>query len=76
MGQYADDLAELLDHLDVKDATLVGHSTAGGEVLRYIARHGQKTCGEGASAALAGTAVDPSALSNGNNPVRQIESRN
>ena len=42
MDQYADDLAELLDHLDVKDATMVGHSTGGGEVVRYIARHGQK----------------------------------
>lgn len=42
MDQYADDLAELLDHLDVKQATMVGHSTGGGEVVRYIARHGQK----------------------------------
>lgn len=42
MDQYADDLAELMDHLDIKDATMVGHSTGGGEVVRYIARHGQK----------------------------------
>jgi non-heme chloroperoxidase len=42
MDQYADDLAELMDHLDIKDATIVGHSTGGGEVVRYIARHGQK----------------------------------
>jgi non-heme chloroperoxidase len=42
MDQYADDLAELVDHLDIKDATMVGHSTGGGEVVRYIARHGQK----------------------------------
>lgn len=42
MDQYADDLAELLQHLDVKNATMVGHSTGGGEVVRYIARHGQK----------------------------------
>jgi non-heme chloroperoxidase len=42
MDQYADDLAGLLDYLDVKDATMVGHSTGGGEVVRYIARHGQK----------------------------------
>lgn len=41
MDQYADDLAELLEHLDVKNATMVGHSTGGGEVVRYIARHGQ-----------------------------------
>ena len=42
MDQYADDLAELMDHLDLKGATMVGHSTGGGEVVRYIARHGQK----------------------------------
>jgi len=42
MDQYADDLAELMNHLDVEDATMVGHSTGGGEVVRYIARHGQK----------------------------------
>ena len=40
MDQYADDLAQLLEHLDVKDAVLVGHSTGGGEVARYIGRHG------------------------------------
>jgi len=42
MDQYADDLAGLMDHLDIKEATMVGHSTGGGEVVRYIARHGQK----------------------------------
>jgi non-heme chloroperoxidase len=42
MDQYADDLAGLLEHLDIKDATMVGHSTGGGEVVRYIARHGEK----------------------------------
>lgn len=40
MDTYADDLAAVLDTLDVKDATLVGHSTGGGEVARYIGRHG------------------------------------
>src|SRR3954449_4625778 len=40
MDTYADDLAELLEHLDVRDAVLVGHSTGGGEVTRYIGRHG------------------------------------
>ena len=42
MDQYADDLAELINYLDIQDATVVGHSTGGGEVVRYIARHGQK----------------------------------
>ena len=40
MDTYADDLAALLDLLDVKGATMVGHSTGGGEVARYVGRHG------------------------------------
>jgi non-heme chloroperoxidase len=39
---FADDLAELLEKLDLKDVTLVGHSMGGGEVTRYIGRHGNK----------------------------------
>ena len=42
MDGYADDLAAVIEALDLKDATLVGHSTGGGEVVRYIARHGTK----------------------------------
>jgi non-heme chloroperoxidase len=41
MDHYADDLAELAAHLDLKNAIHVGHSTGGGEVTRYIARHGE-----------------------------------
>ena len=40
MDRYADDLAELIEHLDLRDLVLVGHSTGGGEVARYIGRHG------------------------------------
>ena len=40
MDTYADDMADLFAHLDVKDAMLIGHSTGGGEVARYIGRHG------------------------------------
>jgi non-heme chloroperoxidase len=42
MDTYADDLAAVIEALDLKDATLVGHSTGGGEVARYIGRHGSK----------------------------------
>jgi non-heme chloroperoxidase len=42
MNGYADDLAAVIETLDLKDATLVGHSTGGGEVARYIGRHGTK----------------------------------
>src|SRR5207245_8309077 len=41
MDHYADDLAALTKHLDLKQAVHVGHSTGGGEVARYLARHGE-----------------------------------
>jgi non-heme chloroperoxidase len=41
MDHYADDLAAVTEHLDLKNAIHVGHSTGGGEVTRYIARHGE-----------------------------------
>jgi non-heme chloroperoxidase len=41
MDHYADDLATLTAHLDLRDAIHVGHSTGGGEVVRYLARHGE-----------------------------------
>ena len=40
MNGYADDLAALIETLDLRDITMVGHSTGGGEVTRYIGRHG------------------------------------
>src|SRR4030095_7318590 len=42
MDGYADDLAAVIEALDLNDATLVGHSTGGGEVARYIGRYGTK----------------------------------
>ncbi|MFI2839934.1 alpha/beta fold hydrolase [Mycolicibacterium sp. PDY-3] len=41
LDHYADDLAALTDHLDLRDAIHIGHSTGGGEVVRYLARHGE-----------------------------------
>jgi non-heme chloroperoxidase len=42
MDTYSDDLATLFEKLDLKDAVMVGHSTGGGEVARYLGRHGSK----------------------------------
>ncbi len=64
MDTYADDLAELMDKLDIKGATMIGHSTGGGEVARYIGRHGTKRV---ARAVLIG-AVPPLMLKTENNP--------
>jgi pimeloyl-ACP methyl ester carboxylesterase len=38
---YADDLADLVQHLDLHDAVHIGHSAGGGEVARYVGRHGE-----------------------------------
>jgi non-heme chloroperoxidase len=68
MDTYADDLAELTEALDLKDAVHVGHSTGGGEVVRYIARHGTgKAAGRVAKAVLIG-AVPPLMLKTEANP--------
>jgi non-heme chloroperoxidase len=64
MDAYADDLAELVQKLDLKDAIHVGHSTGGGEVARYIGRHGTKRV---AKAVLIG-AVPPVMLKTATNP--------
>jgi non-heme chloroperoxidase len=64
MDTYADDLAELVRQLDLRDAIHVGHSTGGGEVVRYIGRHGTSRV---AKAVLIG-AVPPVMVKGPNNP--------
>ncbi len=64
MDTYADDLAELVDALDLHDAVHVGHSTGGGEVARYIGRHGTSRVG---GAVLIG-AIPPLMLKTETNP--------
>src|SRR5919108_245714 len=64
MDTYADDLAAVVEALDLSDATLVGFSTGGGEVARYIGRHGT---GRVAQAVLV-SAVPPLMLQTDDNP--------
>jgi non-heme chloroperoxidase len=64
LDTYADDLAELVKQLDLKNAIHVGHSTGGGEVARYIGRHGTKRV---AKAVLIG-AISPLMLKTPKNP--------
>ncbi|MGY4772909.1 alpha/beta fold hydrolase [Kribbella sp. CWNU-51] len=64
MDHYADDLAAVVEHLDLHDAIHVGHSTGGGEVARYLARHGE---GRAAKAALI-AAVPPLMVKTDANP--------
>lgn len=64
MDMYADDLAAVIEHLDLSDATLVGFSTGGGEVARYVGRHGTSRV---AQIALV-SAVTPFMLKTEDNP--------
>src|ERR1700761_4389937 len=64
MDHYADDLAAVTAHLDLKDAIHVGHSTGGGEVVHYIARHGESRV----SRAAIISAVPPLMLKTPSNP--------
>jgi non-heme chloroperoxidase len=64
MDGYADDLAAVIEALDLKDAILVGHSTGGGEVARYIGRHGTKRVAK----AVLIAAVPPIMLKSAANP--------
>ena len=64
MNGYADDLAAVIEALDLKDITMVGHSTGGGEVARYIGRHGTKRV----SKAVLIAAVPPVMVKSPTNP--------
>jgi non-heme chloroperoxidase len=64
LDTYADDLAELVEALDLNDAILVGHSTGGGEVTRYIGRHGTSRVAK----ALLLSAIPPLMLKTDANP--------
>ncbi|TVY36247.1 Non-heme chloroperoxidase [Lachnellula occidentalis] len=65
MDTYADDLLVLFEHLDLKNATMVGHSTGGGEVARFLGRHGTSRV----SKAVLVSSVVPLMLQSESNPV-------
>ena len=65
LDHYADDLKVVTDHLKLKNAIHVGHSTGGGEVVRYLARHGDKNV---AKAAII-SAVPPLTVKTEKNPL-------
>jgi non-heme chloroperoxidase len=64
MNTYADDLAALIETVDLRDVTVVGHSTGGGEVARYIGRHGTARVAK----AVLISAVPPSLVKSDANP--------
>src|SRR5215471_14503854 len=64
MDGYADDLAAVIDALNVENAILIGHSTGGGEVARYVGRHGSKRV----AGAVLLAAVPPIMLKTPTNP--------
>jgi len=64
MDNYADDLAAVMYKLDLRDAILVGHSTGGGEVTRYLGRHGTKRVAK----AVLVSAIPPVMIKSGTNP--------
>ncbi|RBP03260.1 non-heme chloroperoxidase [Roseiarcus fermentans] len=64
MDHYADDLAAVIEHLDLDNVIHVGHSTGGGEVVRYLARHGESRV---AKAAII-SAVPPLMVKTASNP--------
>jgi non-heme chloroperoxidase len=64
MDHYADDLAALTEHLDLKNAVHVGHSTGGGEVAHYLGRHGESRVAK----AVLISAVPPIMVKTANNP--------
>jgi non-heme chloroperoxidase len=64
MDTYADDLACLIDNLDLRDLTLVGHSTGGGEVVHYVGRHGSDRVAK----VVLVSAVPPLMLAGDDNP--------
>jgi non-heme chloroperoxidase len=73
MDTYADDLAELVTKLDLKNAIHVGHSTGGGEVARYIARHGTKRVAKAALIASVPPLMLKTPANPGGTPIEEFD---
>jgi non-heme chloroperoxidase len=71
MNTYADDLATLVGALDLKRATLLGHSTGGGEVARYIGRHGARRVAQ--AVLIGGTSTDAQNASTTGTPLEAFD---
>src|SRR5271167_158132 len=73
MNTYADDLAALVEKLDLKDAVHVGHSTGGGEMTRYIGRHGTKRVGKAVLIASVPPLMLKTAANPGGTPIEALD---
>jgi non-heme chloroperoxidase len=73
LDTYADDLAELVESLDLRDAIHVGHSTGGGEVTRYIGRHGTKRVSKAVLIAAIPPVMVKSAANPGGTPIEEFD---
>jgi non-heme chloroperoxidase len=73
MDHYADDLAAVVAHLDLKDAVHVGHSTGGGEVVRYLARHGESRVAKAAIIAAVPPLMVKTAANPGGTPIEVFD---
>jgi non-heme chloroperoxidase len=73
MDTYADDLSELIEKLDLKDATLIGFSAGGGEVARYIGRHGTRRVAKAALISAVPPLMLKTAVSPGGLPIEKFD---
>jgi non-heme chloroperoxidase len=73
MNTYADDLSELFESLDLKNVIMVGHSTGGGEVVRYIARHGSKRVAKAVLISAVPPIMVKSEKNSGGTPIEELD---
>jgi len=74
MNTYADDLASLFESLDLKKAIMVGHSTGGGEVVRFLSRHGSARVAKAVLVSAVPPVMVKSATNPGGTPIEALDS--